>query len=177
MSEYRRLFAERDMQVTINPIILVKSTNIKQSKLDREFFHKVINSLKPQDLDYLKKAKWKPIRLICKTLKIAFVSCVKCLLGLPLRSPAQSTISDRDGLKSFISEIKICFSLDNTFVYNSTDKTNFNSLLPILDDPKNYNRVIFSVDALTEGWDVLSLYDIIHFDISAAKKYRCKIFS
>ena len=32
------------------------------------------------------------------------------------------------------------------------------------------NRVIFSVDALTEGWDVLSLYDIIHFDISAAKK-------
>ncbi len=43
-------------------------------------------------------------------------------------------------------------------------------MLPILDDPKNYNRVIFSVDALTEGWDVLSLYDIIHFDISAAKK-------
>ncbi len=34
---------------------MVKSTNIKQSKLDREFFHKVINSLKPQDLDYLKK--------------------------------------------------------------------------------------------------------------------------
>jgi type III restriction enzyme len=61
-----------------------------------------------------------------------------------------STISDRDGLKSFISEIKIRFSSDNTFVYNSTDKTN-STLLPILDDPKNYNRVIFSVDALTEG--------------------------
>lgn len=168
LSEYRRLFAERDMQVTINPIILVKSTNIKQSKLDREFFHKVINSLKPQDLDYLKKlSETNQTNLQDAEDSFRFLRQMFAWIASP--KSGLSTISDRDGLKSFISEIKIRFSSDNTFVYNSTDKTN-STLLPILDDPKNYNRVIFSVDALTEGWDVLSLYDIIHFDISAAKK-------
>lgn len=43
-------------------------------------------------------------------------------------------------------------------------------LLPLLDSPRNTIRAIFSVNALNEGWDVLSLYDIIHFDISESKK-------
>lgn len=54
LSEYRRLFAERELGVIINPVILVKSTQIKQSADDRAFFHKVVNSLKIEDFDHLK---------------------------------------------------------------------------------------------------------------------------
>lgn len=52
--------------------------------------------------------------------------------------------------------------------YNSQKKERA-ELLPLLDSPRNTIRAIFSVNALNEGWDVLSLYDIIHFDISPSK--------
>jgi type III restriction enzyme len=54
-------------------------------------------------------------------------------------------------------------------IYNSQKKEKAD-LLPLLDSPRNTIRAIFSVNALNEGWDVLSLYDIIHFDISETKK-------
>ncbi len=69
------------MNVQVNPIILIKSTKIAKSEEDRDFFHKVISSLKVSDLDHLKKLgvgtqqslvedRSKPLYLI------------KCLVGL-----------------------------------------------------------------------------------------------
>ncbi len=38
LSEYRRLFAERAMNLRITPIVLIKSTKIIKSKEDRGIF-------------------------------------------------------------------------------------------------------------------------------------------
>lgn len=159
LSEYRRLFAERVMKVAINPIILVKSTKIAQSGEDREFFHKVINSLRVEDFEYLKQNNKKDLLDNSANL----ISQMFDWLGKYLGSP-----NDMNGLKTFIAHIKERFAENNTMTYNSKAKEK-SDLLPFLDSPRNTIRAIFSVDALNEGWDVLSLYDIIHFDISENK--------
>lgn len=160
LSEYRRLFAERVMKVAINPIILVKSTKIAQSGEDREFFHKVINSLRVEDFEYLKQNNKKDLLDNSANLISQMFDWLAKYLGSP---------NDMNGLKTFIAHIKERFAENNTMIYNSQAKDKA-ELLPFLDSPRNTIRAIFSVNALNEGWDVLSLYDIIHFDISASKK-------
>jgi type III restriction enzyme len=88
-----------------------------------------------------------------------------------LKEPKNGFVSqgDWEGLNKFVSEIRASFAHDNTLIYNSQKKEKA-ELLPLLDSPRNTIRAIFSVNALNEGWDVLSLYDIIHFDISESKK-------
>ena len=81
----------------------------------------------------------------------------------------QGDANDWNGLNTFIASIHQSFAHENTLVYNSKDKEN-PELLAKLDDSRSRIRAIFSVNALNEGWDVLSLFDIIHFDISATKK-------
>lgn len=168
LSEYRRLLAEREMNVQINPIILIKSTKIAKSEEDRQFFHKVISSLRVSDLDHLKKmgggANYSsPIEEDRNRFITQMFSW--------LRSRKSGLVSghDQDGLNAFIAEIKMRFREDNSMTYNSQKKERAD-LLPLLDSPRNTIRAIFSVNALNEGWDVLSLFDIIHFDISEAKK-------
>lgn len=73
------------------------------------------------------------------------------------------------GVAGLVGCIRERFGENNTLIYNNQSKERA-ELLPLLDSPKNTIRAIFSVNALNEGWDVLSLYDIIHFDISANKK-------
>lgn len=167
-SEYRRLFAEREMNVQINPIILIKSTKIAKSEEDREFFHRVINSLKNSDLDHLKNFD----RNMQQSLDInndnsRFIA--QMFSWLKSKKSMLVSTHDTDGLNSFIAEIKMRFREDNSMTYNSQKKERAD-LLPLLDSPLNVMRAIFSVNALNEGWDVLSLFDIIHFDISEAKK-------
>lgn len=160
LSEYRRLFAEREMKVQINPIVLIKSKQVKQSEEDREFFDKVIDSLRPDDLKYLKNLTTDD--LFEYNILTGMFSWLASKNGL-------ASTGDWDGLKAFTAEIRMRFSHDNTLIYNNQKKEKA-ELLPLLDSPRNIIRAIFSVNALNEGWDVLSLYDIIHFDISASKK-------
>lgn len=159
MSEYRRLYAERAMNVIINPIVLVKSTKIAQSEIDREFFHKVINTLREDDFAHLKN--------IDKDKKDLFNDGGRFISQM--FSWLDGKQSGFIGLSGFINSIKERFGENHTMIYNSKAKEKA-ELLPLLDNPRNTMRVIFSVNALNEGWDVLSLFDIIHFDISETKK-------
>lgn len=167
-SEYRRLLAEREMNVQINPIILIKSTKIAKSEEDRAFFHKVINSLKVSDLDHLKKLG-ESARQSSTTDEDNSRFIAQMFSWLKSRKSGLVSTHDHEGLNSFIAEIKMRFREDNSMTYNSQKKEKAD-LLPLLDSPRNVIRAIFSVNALNEGWDVLSLFDIIHFDISASKK-------
>lgn len=162
LSEYRRLFAEREMKVIINPIILVKSVKIAQSAEDRETFHRVIQSLTVDDFEYLRKIHENGRDLLDDNHRL--ISQMFAWLAQNLRQN-----NDPNGLKSFIVHIKERFAENNSMIYNSQAKEKAD-LLPFLDSTRNIIRVIFSVNALNEGWDVLSLFDIIHFDISASKK-------
>lgn len=163
LSEFRRLLAERTMHTTINPIILVKSTKIAESEKDRKFFDEVISTLRKDDLAELQRiAKTKNINHEHEIISDMFNWIANKKNGLVQQG-------DWDGLQTFTSLIRANFAHENTLIYNSQKKEKAD-LLPQLDDPKNKIRVIFSVNALNEGWDVLSLYDIIHFDISESKK-------
>ncbi len=162
LSEYRRLLAEREMGVDMKPIVLVKSVKIAQSEEDRAFFDTVVSSLRPDDLKRLQELGKENHNHEHEILKDMFDW---------LREPKNGMVSqgDWEGLNKFVSEIRASFAHDNTLIYNSQKKEKA-ELLPLLDSPRNTIRAIFCVNALNEGWDVLSLYDIIHFDISEAKK-------
>ncbi len=162
LSEYRRLLAEREMNVSISPIVLIKSVKIAQSEEDRKFFDSVIGSLRPEDLSRLHELSRENKNREHEILADMFSW---------LRTPKAGLISqgDFDGLKAFTAEIRTSFAHNNTLIYNSQKKEKA-ELLTQLDTPRNSIRAIFSVNALNEGWDVLGLYDIIHFDISEAKK-------
>ncbi|PNP97849.1 DEAD/DEAH box helicase family protein [Moraxella sp. RCAD0137] len=165
LSEYRRLLAEREMGVAINPVVLIKSVKIAQSEEDRAFFHKVISSLRVEDLKHLEHmAEEKKDLFDTQSLMIA-----QMFYWLKSAKANLATAQDTTGLNAFIAHIKERFSENNTMIYNSKTKEKA-ELLPLLDSPKNTIRAIFSVNALNEGWDVLSLYDIVHFDISETKK-------
>lgn len=162
LSEYRRLLAEREMGVVITPIVLIKSVKIAQSEEDRKFFDNVIGSLRPQDFKRLKEISRANQNHEHEILVDMFAW---------LANPNSGMVSsgDWDGLSAFTAEIRKSFSHDNTLIYNSQKKEKA-ELLPLLDSSRNTIRAIFSVNALNEGWDVLGLYDIIHFDISESKK-------
>ena len=57
---------------------------------------------------------------------------------------------------------------------NSTKnkKDNIINSLANLDDQNSKIRAVFIVQALKEGWDVLSLYDLVHFDLNGDKKVQ-----
>lgn len=162
LSEYRRLLADREMGVDMKPVVLVKSVKIAQSEEDRTFFDSVINSLRPDDLKRLQDLGAENHNHEHEILHDMFDW---------LREPKNGFVSqgDWDGLNKFVSEIRTSFAHDNTLIYNSQKKEKA-ELLPLLDSTRNTIRAIFSVNALNEGWDVLSLFDIIHFDISESKK-------
>jgi type III restriction enzyme len=162
LSEYRRLLAERVMGITISPIVLIKSVKIAQSEEDRKFFDNVIGSLRPEDLNRLKELGRENKNREHEILADMFKWLASKEAGL-------ISGGDWDGLKAFTAEIRSSFAHDNTLIYNSQKKEKAD-LLPLLDSPRNTIRAIFSVNALNEGWDVLGLYDIIHFDISESKK-------
>jgi len=162
LSEYRRLLAERVMNVSITPIVLIKSVRIAQSEADRNFFDSVINSLRPGDLDRLKELSRENKDHEHEILADMFRWLASSEAGLV-------TGGDWDGLRAFVAQIRSSFAPNNTLIYNSQKKEKA-ELLTLLDTPRNTIRAIFSVSALNEGWDVLGLYDIIHFDISEVKK-------
>lgn len=147
LSQYRKMMFRHIAGLEINPVVLLKSKKIADSEQDREFFNKVIAEIRVKDLDRLQKVK-----------------------NNNLISKMFGWLSSRNiSLDDFVNGIKDDFAPQNTMIYNSQKKEN-PEMLAYLDHPRNRIRAIFSVNALNEGWDVLGLFDIIHFDIGPDKK-------
>lgn len=59
------------------------------------------------------------------------------------------------------------------YILNTNDEKELEKnqvLLNTLEDTSNEIRVIFSVDKLNEGWDVLNLFDIVRLGSNKASK-------
>ena len=153
LSEYRRLLFQEEIGERINPVVLVKSKKIGDCKEDKAFFHKVIDSLSEHDFAFLKQIKDEEDNLV---------------VGLfDFLDRIEKT------LPSFIQDIRLAFAEQHTLEYHSQSKGCQDALNHLDDDnPRNVVRVVFSVNALNEGWDVLSLFDIVHFDIGENKKVK-----
>ncbi|HGK7334674.1 DEAD/DEAH box helicase family protein [Peptostreptococcus porci] len=139
MSEYRRfLFA--DLKQNIKPVIMLKSQKIAESeKFYQEFFKKV------KDLT---------------TYEIANLE----LVGIDKLTEAIQYFKDKDSTLEILEHsIKSSFTEETAIIMNGASDNNKEKQLLVnsLEDLDNPIRLIFAVDMLNEGWDVLNLFDIV----------------
>ncbi len=138
ISQYRRKIAEKHGKF-LKPVILFKSKLIADSKINRDMFVEMIKHLKIQD--------------VSKAILTDTPAIKKLALYL-----SENNIS----LENFIDELKIEFSEERIADVNDEKEIqNLQIGLNSLEDEDNQLRVIFAVEKLNEGWDVLNLFDIV----------------
>lgn len=139
LSQYRRKIAEKN-KVHLKPVILLKSKTIEESNRFEDLFHKSIKSLKSRNLEKLKN-----------TTNIAILK------------NAFSYFEFHDiSLDNLVKEIQEDFEEEKCLSINSKEDSEEKQLIVnSLEDRNNPIRVIFAVDKLNEGWDVLNLFDIV----------------
>ena len=139
LSEYRRyLFA--DLKLNIKPVIMLKSQKIKESEAFHDEFFKKLEELTSYEIKALQSA------------------------NIPLLSKAIAYFEQKDDtLENLEHSLKNSFAEDNTIIMNgSSDDNDANQIkVNTLEDKDNHIRLIFAVDMLNEGWDVLNLFDIV----------------
>ena len=139
MSEYRKfLFA--DLKLNVKPVIMLKSQKIDASKSFYIEFFKKIKELKSYEIENLEN------------------------VGIDVLKEAINYFKEKDSnLEILEYSIKNSFTRDTTIIMNgSSDNNKENQLLVnSLEDIDNPIRLIFAVDMLNEGWDVLNLFDIV----------------
>jgi len=156
---YRHKIALRNDIANFKPVILFRSKTIDESKVDYEEFLNWIDNISSIDFDFLqdianKIAQSKSLYEQGKSRTeqvLAFIKNEKLHFG------------------DVANWIKQSYQEKNTIITNSkTNKTKkektdeeTEKLLNSLEDKNNNIRAIFTVDRLTEGWDVLNLFDIV----------------
>ena len=138
ISEYRKLIFEQH-NIGIKPVVLLKSKTIAESKTFNKEFYEKLKTLSPDDILDIKTSNTEGSIFSC-----AF------------------KFFDEIGItvESLIDLIKVDFSQENCVNMNELNAEN-EYIVNNLDEKDNHYRIIFIVDKLTEGWDVLSLFDIV----------------
>src|SRR5699024_9893068 len=140
ISEYRRyMFA--DNQMNVKPVVLFRSKNIPESKGFYEEFFTKLRNLNSENITVLEE------------------------VDNNLFQNALAYFKDKDTTYQFLVEtLKTSFQKENAINMNSKSEDNTKEkqlAVNSLEDKNNPYRVIFTVDMLSEGWDVLNLYDIV----------------
>ena len=155
MSEYRRfLFA--DLKLNIKPVVMLKSQKIDESKSFYDEFFKKVKELTSYELQNLK------------------------LVGIEKLTEAINYFKEKDDTLELLEQsIKTAFTENTSIIMNgSSDNNKENQLLVnSLEDLDNPIRIIFAVDMLNEGWDVLNLFDIVRLYDTRQSKSGGKIGS
>ena len=138
LSQYRRKIAEK-YKLHLKPVILMKSRKIDESKKFEEQFHNKIRTLTKDELQKLKDS------------------------GTPIISDAFKYFEREDILlENLIKEIQEDFNQERCISVNSKEESEEKQIIVnTLEDKNNHFRVVFAVDKLNEGWDVLNLFDIV----------------
>ncbi len=159
---YRHKIALKNGIANFKPVILFRSKTIDESKADYEEFLNWTQNLETKDFDFLKVISDK-----IQDSKNLYEQ------GKSRTEQVINFIKNEKIKYGEIAEwIKRSFTEKNTIITNSEtkglnkskkDKTieNENIILNSLEDKNNHIRAIFTVDRLTEGWDVLNLFDIV----------------
>ena len=140
LSQYRRKVAEK-YKIQLKPVILIKSQKtIAQSEDAEQKFKEMIKKLKVGDIKKIEKSNSNGI------IQKAF------------------TFFKDNGItyENLVREIKTDFSEEKCIAVNSkADSEEKQIKVNTLEAEHNETRVIFTVNMLNEGWDVLNLYDIV----------------
>jgi len=140
-SQFRRKVAEKN-GVYLKPVIMIKSPKIETSKEIEELFYKILDELNEEDILLIKNSNEK-----AEILKKAF----------------EYFEENKISLSDFTSEIRYEFDKKTRSININDDKELANNqiLINSLESKNNEIRVIFAVNKLDEGWDVLNLFDIV----------------
>lgn len=161
---YRHQIALKNNIANFKPVVLFRSKFIEDSKKDFEKFNQLIANLKPADFDFLKTVESSIKEDQSSLFKVyeQGKSRVRQMLGF--------IKSEKISIREIVNYIKDEFAGKNCIITNSKDnkattkeKTTEEQeqLLNSLEDKNNHIRAIFTVKRLTEGWDVLNLFDIV----------------
>ena len=159
-SWYRHKIALKNDLSNWKPVILFRSKYIEDSKNDFKEFLIMIKNLEVPDFDFL------------KNIEERFTQ------GNDVYQQGKSRVLDlikfikNEGIKKseIVTFLKDNFTERNCIITNSqTNKAktkedideDTDKLLNNLEDNDNHIRAIFTVNRLTEGWDVLNLFDIV----------------
>ena len=156
---YRHKIALKNGITNFKPVMLFRSKTIEESKKDYEEFLNLTNDLKADDFNFLKEIDD----------KIDESKNVNEQGKLRLKQILQFIEKQKINYFEIANFIKDNFIKKNVIITNSKDnktkseKTDEKQekLLNSLEDKNNNIRAIFTVARLTEGWDVLNLFDIV----------------
>ncbi len=151
-SLYKELLAQHHNIESFKPCILFKSERIEDSKENQERFNTFLENLNPLDLENFFNHS-----------QNAFFKDAKNFFDKQHYTPNLSALLQTKFKKS----VQI-----NTNNEKELEKGML--LLNSLEDRQNPKRVIFSVDKLNEGWDVLNLFDIVRLKNKASQKDTTK---
>lgn len=149
LSQYR-LEIFKKYGYNVKPVILLKSFRIEKSK---EFYEEFINYMKNQfSSDDIEKFKREDNKIINKMYKFF----------------EEENIKSED----LVIALKSDFKKENLIFMNEEeiDSSSKQIVVNDLENPVNKYRMIFTVDKLTEGWDVLNLFDIVRLYESSNKE-------
>ncbi len=151
-SLYKELLAQHHNIENFKPCILFKSERIEDSKENQERFNAFLENLSPLDLEnffnYSHNAFFKDAKNFFDKQK--YTPNLVAFLQTKFKKSTQINTNNEKELEKGML------------------------LLNSLEDRDNPKRVIFSVDKLNEGWDVLNLFDIVRLKNKANQKDTIK---
>ena len=151
LSEFRRLYVKEMHNIEMKPVILFKSPKIIDSNQAESKFLELIENLTPEQIESFIRLRFnekseEQSETLYRTYKYY--------------------LTNIEILPEIVREMKHQFSINRIINANDTDRGNMlekgqYDALNTLENPSNIYRVVFAVAKLTEGWDVLNLYDIV----------------
>lgn len=157
LSQFRKYRAQSEgVTGNFKPVIMFKSAKVDISIAATKTFNTLIANLNASKLsDFIKRQQLLDSN-DSSALELAYTFYLK----------------NEDRLADIVREIKHDFDPRNVLNANDTsgnmlEKGQYKAL-NTLESPNNFYRVVFAVAKLTEGWDVLNLYDIVRITESAA---------
>ncbi len=151
-SLYKELLAQHHNIENFKPCILFKSERIEDSKENQERFNTFLENLSPLDLENFFNHSQNVFFKDAKNFfdKQKYTPNLTALLQTKFKKSTQINTNNEKELEKGMP------------------------LLNSLEDRDNPKRVIFSVDKLNEGWDVLNLFDIVRLKNKASQKDTIK---
>ncbi|MCQ2964010.1 MAG: DEAD/DEAH box helicase family protein [archaeon] len=153
INQYRQDIANKH-GINLKPVLMFKaSKEIKDSHMNNTIFNSLINELDVKHINDIKN-RTKSNFILSKIFDFYQEEGISC--------------------SNLVKKLKISFAEENCFNVNENnlDKKSLKvqdrnellyqqNVLNTLEDKNNNIRVIFAVNKLNEGWDVLNLYDIV----------------
>ncbi|UTC87949.1 DEAD/DEAH box helicase family protein [Treponema denticola] len=159
---YRYRIAAEAGIPNFKPIILFRSKEINDSRKDYADFIKLCKNLTERDFLFINKLNKNNLDNADDTSSDIHI------LNNSIFDRITAYMRDKKiSFSDVVLYIKETFSERNIIITNSKDGKNEKTspekdkLLNSLEDFDNHIRAIFTVNRLTEGWDVLNLYDIV----------------